>query len=78
MDLSRDLTGYQINPHTDSSHKLVTTLYYLPRTSDMAHVGTLVVKSKHGKLSKAGSGRSTWDGFEVRRFYICIHRTTVQ
>jgi hypothetical protein len=67
MDLSRDVTGYAINPHTDTAKKLVTTLYYLPKTDEIADQGTLVVKSLAGKIVKSGSGRASWDNMEVIR-----------
>jgi len=67
MDLSRDVTGYAILPHTDSSGKMVTTLYYLPRTADpkVAQAGTCVVRSLTGEVTKSGSGRHGWEDMEV-------------
>ena len=65
MDLSRDMTGYSINPHTDTAKKLVTTLFYLPKDSELANAGTLVVKSLDGKIVRSGSGRSNWERMEV-------------
>ncbi|KAK3266511.1 hypothetical protein CYMTET_24873 [Cymbomonas tetramitiformis] len=60
LDLSRDLAGYAIDPHTDTDNKLVTTLYYLPSGSQMPKAGTLVLKSKRGAVSKDGTGKRTW------------------
>jgi hypothetical protein len=40
MDLSRDVPGYSISPHTDTRHKLVTTLFYLPNTTAWPEAGT--------------------------------------
>ncbi|XRB17794.1 hypothetical protein RI054_16g76390 [Pseudoscourfieldia marina] len=34
LQLTRDLRGYSIPPHTDTPQKLVTTLFYLPRKFD--------------------------------------------
>lgn len=61
MELNRDLTGYQIGPHTDSENKWVTTLYYLPYDdSHISEGGTAVVKSKSGRVQTKGSKRASW------------------
>lgn len=60
MDLSRDLSGYGIGPHTDTDFKWVTTLYYLPSTPKHAGVGTAILMSRSGKLQKAGTKHMNW------------------
>eukprot|EP00240_Pyramimonas_obovata_P013932 CAMPEP_0118957918 /NCGR_PEP_ID=MMETSP1169-20130426/62356_1 /TAXON_ID=36882 /ORGANISM="Pyramimonas obovata, Strain CCMP722" /LENGTH=197 /DNA_ID=CAMNT_0006906021 /DNA_START=1135 /DNA_END=1728 /DNA_ORIENTATION=+ len=52
MDLSRDISGYEIGPHTDTDKKWVTTLYYLPSTEKHSKIGTQVLRSKSGKVQK--------------------------
>eukprot|EP00959_Pyramimonas_sp_CCMP1952_P375717 7869177-Pyramimonas_sp.AAC.1 len=64
MDLSRDVTGYAILPHTDSASKMVTTLYYLPKGRSLARSGTCVVRSLKQETVKSGSGRHSWDNME--------------
>jgi hypothetical protein len=34
MDVTRDLAGFEMVPHTDSGNRWVSTLIYLPRSSD--------------------------------------------
>ena len=40
--LVRDFTRYAIGPHTDSTTKLVSLLFYLPKDSGMSHLGTSI------------------------------------
>mmetsp|Transcript_40061 Transcript_40061/g.55664 ORF Transcript_40061/g.55664 Transcript_40061/m.55664 type:complete len:457 (+) Transcript_40061:219-1589(+) len=61
MSLGRDLRGYSIGPHTDTADKWVTTLYYLARNNRHPDLGTCVVKSKSGMVSK-GNFRGKLDG----------------
>ena len=57
LDLSRDLRGYAIGPHTDDPFKLVSTLYYLPHHDrPQPKYGTQVVSSGAGKTQ----GKSQW------------------
>lgn len=68
MALCRDITGYEIGPHTDSRGKIVTVLYYLPKDqSAPKNAGTCVVRSKSGRTQKHGSNWASWDDpdFEV-------------
>ena len=51
LALGRDLRGYNIGPHTDTSDKWVTTLYYLPDSNAQTELGTAVVASKSGRTS---------------------------
>jgi len=61
MDLSRDVPGYSISPHTDTRHKLVTTLFYLCNTTAWPEAGTQFLVSSEGKEAAHGSGRVKWD-----------------
>jgi len=55
LDLSRDMTGYQIGPHTDTDKKWVTTLFYLPSSAKHANVGTTLLKSTTGRTQQKGT-----------------------
>lgn len=44
--LTRDVTGYSISPHTDTSWKGITVQRYLPPDASAPHVGTVF----HAKL----------------------------
>lgn len=66
--LSRDRGGYAISPHTDTSRKLISVLFYLPRTDDVLGCGTSVVVSdrpEHNVFNVPHSG--DWDGFKIAR-----------
>mmetsp|Transcript_18879 Transcript_18879/g.41362 ORF Transcript_18879/g.41362 Transcript_18879/m.41362 type:complete len:670 (-) Transcript_18879:293-2302(-) len=67
MDLTRDVNGYEVRPHTDSPNKLVTTLYYLPKDNQLAATGTLVLRSDKNRVARSSSGRVKWErgGFAV-------------
>mmetsp|Transcript_29925 Transcript_29925/g.41424 ORF Transcript_29925/g.41424 Transcript_29925/m.41424 type:complete len:281 (-) Transcript_29925:194-1036(-) len=55
LDLNRDMSGYEIGPHTDTDFKWVTTLYYLPSTYRHANIGTAILSNKNGLLQKEGT-----------------------
>jgi hypothetical protein len=40
FQLIRDFTDYSLGPHTDSPHKVVVLLFYLPRTAEREALGT--------------------------------------
>lgn len=40
FQLVRDFTDYSLGPHTDSPHKVVVLLFYLPRTAERDALGT--------------------------------------
>ena len=44
--LVRDFTNYAISPHTDSTRKLVSLLFYLPADDSMSHLGTSIYVPK--------------------------------
>ena len=75
MGLNRDLTGYEIGPHTDSRGKWITALFYLPKNdSAPRNAGTCVMRSKKGKTQKEGSEWESWKDkdFEVRACASCV------
>jgi hypothetical protein len=64
--LVRDLGGYAIAPHCDTSSKIVTMQFYLPRDSSQSDLGTAVYRYRVLKLSNLVSFRN---GFEkVKQF----------
>ena len=69
MELTRDVKGFSVGPHTDSQAKWVTTLFYLPRDRKLVGKGgTLVGKFKDGRKQTGGSTWQSFDGFvPVRR-----------
>eukprot|EP00238_Polyblepharides_amylifera_P007852 CAMPEP_0196575460 /NCGR_PEP_ID=MMETSP1081-20130531/4932_1 /TAXON_ID=36882 /ORGANISM="Pyramimonas amylifera, Strain CCMP720" /LENGTH=199 /DNA_ID=CAMNT_0041893769 /DNA_START=396 /DNA_END=992 /DNA_ORIENTATION=+ len=61
MALNRDMTGYEIGPHTDSRGKWVTILYYLaPDANAPKKAGTCMLRSKSGKVQKSSSEWADW------------------
>ena len=62
LSMNRDLKGYGIKPHTDSSNKWVTTLFFLPSqtTSQLSKLGTSVVMSRSGRTD-GGGGTLNWN-----------------
>lgn len=56
--LTRDITGYQIPPHTDTHWKGITVLIYLPPDESMTHIGTVIhEQTVDGSLRRVGKGR---------------------
>lgn len=43
-EIVHDLPGYNLGPHTDSKDKLITGLFYLPRSEEDAKQGTVLFK----------------------------------
>ncbi len=66
--LSRDRGGYAISPHTDTSKKLISVLFYLPTSDAVATCGTSIVvsdKPEHSTFDVPHSGN--WDGYTIAR-----------
>jgi len=66
--LSRDTGGYAISPHTDTSRKLISVLFYLPTSEAVSDCGTSVIVSdrpEHNTFDVPHSG--DWDGFKIAR-----------
>jgi len=40
--LVEDITNYALGPHTDSPHKVITMLFYLPSDISQSHLGTSI------------------------------------
>lgn len=61
--LVRDFSNYAIPPHTDSAHKLVSLLFYLPPDDSMRHLGTSIYLPRDAELRSDGSQHFRSDGF---------------
>ncbi len=60
----RDQEGYKIGPHTDAPQKVVSLLFYLPRTDADADCGTgIYVPSDHLSICPGGP-HHPFEGFE--------------
>lgn len=55
--LVQDHSHYAIAPHTDASHRLVSTLFYCPPDDSQAHLGTSVYVPKGDDIPREISGR---------------------
>jgi len=65
--LVRDLPGYQISPHTDSTTKVITVLIYLPEDNSMENEGTsLFVPKQEGFTCSTGRHYSFEDFHKVK------------
>lgn len=52
--LTRDIPGYRITPHTDTSWKGITVQFYLPRDASATHIGTIFHgREPDGTLTRA-------------------------
>jgi len=47
LELIRDCTGYRINPHTDATHKIFTSLIYLPKQLTDLDLGTSIYRHEN-------------------------------
>lgn len=61
----RDTKGYKINPHTDSSNKVLTFLLYMPDENDLPLHGTDVCIPKDRNFTAAGTNRYLFSDFNV-------------
>lgn len=50
--LVKDFTKYSLGAHTDSFHKLVTFLFYLPKNNQLSNLGTSLFSSKKNICEK--------------------------
>ena len=46
LELIRDQAGYEIKPHTDAPHKILTLLFYLPKDNSLREYGTSIYEPK--------------------------------
>jgi len=60
----RDFTSYAIHPHTDSPHKLISLLFYLPRDDSMKQLGTTIFRPIDPAKRCEGSARHPFSEFK--------------
>jgi hypothetical protein len=64
MELVHDKTNYAIGPHTDHPAKVITLLFYLPKSTDLAHLGTSVYRPRDPTFTCEGLAHYPRDQFE--------------
>ena len=66
IELISDLNGYEIKPHTDAPHKIITILFYFPETLEQTNLGTHIYEPRvHGFTEETGKQLS----FELFKTY---------
>jgi hypothetical protein len=63
-ELVRDKSNYSIGPHTDHPIRVITLLFYLPRTKEHSHLGTSIYRPKDPSFSCEGFSHHGFDRFE--------------
>jgi hypothetical protein len=61
--LVEDITKYSLGPHTDSPKKVVTMLFYLPKDTSQAHLGTSIYVPKDPSFSCPGGPHYPFERF---------------
>ena len=61
----RDRTNFAIGPHTDSPRKLLSLLFYLPRTAAQAHLGTSIFAPLDPEFRCTGGPHYPFDRFRL-------------
>lgn len=61
--LIRDSLGYKIGPHTDASWKVLSLLFYLPKTNEHSDCGTAVYVPKMPDFRCPGGPHYSFDDF---------------
>jgi hypothetical protein len=59
----RDKTTYSLGPHTDSTQKVLSFLFYLPPDASMAHLGTSIYVPKDPQLTCPGGPHHDFERF---------------
>jgi len=60
----QDYTTYSLGPHTDSPHKVLSFLFYLPPDDSLAHLGTSIYVPKDPKFICHGGPHHPFDRFQ--------------
>ena len=60
----RDFSSYAIHVHTDSPHKLISLLFYLPRDDSKRHLGTSIFQPREPGRRCEGSARYAFAEFK--------------
>lgn len=63
MRLVRDVSGYEILPHTDHPNKVMSLLFYLPRDDSMKELGTAIYEPHDRDLRSDGMHRYGFENF---------------
>ena len=61
--LIKDIAGYNIGPHTDSPHKVLTAIFYLPKDDSMPEAGTSIYVPKQRGVQCAGERHYFFEDF---------------
>lgn len=61
----RDSTTYNLGPHTDSAHKVLSALFYLPPDESLAHLGTSVYVPKDHTFTCNGGPHHPFGDFKL-------------
>jgi hypothetical protein len=62
--LVQDITNYKLGPHTDTLRKVITLLFYLPKDTSQAHLGTSIYRPKDPAFRCPGGPHHPHDQFE--------------
>jgi hypothetical protein len=77
MYLFRDTGGYGIGPHTDTTKKVVTMLFYLPEDDSQRHAGTSIVVPNNPGYQHRHTGHEAWDDYRAARTVEFLPNTLV-
>lgn len=62
--LARDFGVFHVGPHTDGANKIVTYIFYLPKTDEMVEFGTMFYKPKDPSYRNWNSVHHKFEDFE--------------
>jgi hypothetical protein len=63
-ELVQDRTNYSIGPHTDHPVRVITLLFYFPRSKDQAHLGTSIYQPIDPTFECEGFTHHSFAGFK--------------
>lgn len=64
VELFRDSDGYEIGPHTDAPHKILTLIFYLPPNTARPDLGTAVYAPKDASMTDERSFQHPFELFD--------------
>lgn len=64
IELLCDKTKYSIGPHTDHPVRVLTLLFYFPKTAEQSHLGTSIYQPKEKSFECEGLTHYPFDRFE--------------
>ena len=66
--LTKDEEGYKLGPHSDAPDRVLTMMYYLPRSEGISDAGTVLYKPNDESFECAGGPWHEFEDFvEVKR-----------